>query len=112
MTGVCALLDSGHEDKPYTNALAMQAEKIKDPDRTPSARMLAEMRKQNEAFFHFSLRMSQQHQAYFQKLPSNPAREAEFIQQAEQSWARQRELETTEKEPFAAYLQRYFSQSV
>lgn len=112
MTGACALLDSGHEDKPYTNALAMQAEKIKDPDRTPSARMLAEMRGQNEGFFHFALRMSQQHQAYFQKLPLNPTRESEFIQQAKQSWERQRELETTEKEPFAVYLQRYFSQPV
>jgi len=111
MTGVCALLDSGHENKPYTSALAIQAEKIKDPDRTPSARMLAEMRKQDEGFFHFALRMSQQHQAYFQELPSNPSRESEFIQQAEQSWVRQHELEATEKEPFAIYLQRYFSQS-
>jgi len=112
MAGVCALLDNGHEDKPYTNALAIQTEKIKDPDRTPSARMLAEMREQDEGFFHFALRMSQQHQAYFQGLPPNPVRENEFIQQAKQSWAHQRELEATEKEPFAVYLQRYFSQSV
>jgi len=74
--------------------------------------MLAEMRGQDEGFFYFALRMSQQHQAYFQGLPSNPTRESEFIQQAEQSWVRQRELEASEKEPFAAYLQRYFSQSV
>ncbi len=112
MTGVCALLDDGHKDNPYSNSLAVQAEKIKDPDRTPSARMLAEMREQGEAFFHFALRMSQQHQTYFQGLAANPARENEFIQQARQSWARQHELEAAKEESFAAYLQRYFAQPV
>ena len=112
MTGVCALLDDGHQDNPYSSSLTVQAEKIKDPDRTPSARMLAEMREQGEGFFHFALRMSQQHQAYFQGLTPDPVQENKLTQQAEQSWAHQHELETTEKEPFSAYLQRYFSQLV
>jgi len=111
MTGVCALLDDGHEDKPYSRSLGVQAEKIKDPDRTPSARMLMEMREKGEGFFHFALRMSQQHQTYFQKLAANPVRENQFIQQAKQSRERQHELEVTGKESFPAYLQRYFAQS-
>ncbi|NOX91602.1 MAG: glutamate--cysteine ligase [Gammaproteobacteria bacterium] len=112
MTGVCELLDGEHEDKLYSNSLGVQAEKIKDPDRTPSARMLAEMREQGEGFFHFALRMSQQHQACFQRQASDPARKREFVQQAEQSWVRQHELEATREESFTAYLQRYFAQSV
>lgn len=112
MAGVCDLLDDGLEQKPYADSLAVQAEKVKDPDRTPSARMLAEMRTQDEGFFHFALRMSQQHQAYFRGLAPSSAREAEFEQLAARSWAQQREMEGSSDEPFAAYLQRYFSQPV
>jgi len=112
MTGVCAVLDNGHKNNPYSNALAVQAEKIKDPDRTPSARMLAEMREKNEAFFHFALRMSQQHQTYFQKLAPNPVQESDFTQQAAQSWARQHKMEANQTEPFTEYLQRYFTQTL
>jgi len=112
MAGVCELLDDGHENKPYSGSLAVQTEKIKDPDRTPSARMLAEMRKQGESFFHFALRMSQQHQTCFQEMTPDPARESLFIQQARQSWERQHELEASEKESFSTYLKRYFAQSV
>ena len=112
MTGVCELLDEGHDDKPYSDSLAIQAEKIRDPDRTPSARMLAEMRARDEGFFHFALRMSQQHQAYFRGLPRDAAREAEFVRLAEQSWEQQHQMEAANNEPFSAYLQRYFSQPV
>jgi glutamate--cysteine ligase len=112
MTGVCELLDKGHDDKPYSDSLAIQAEKIRDPDRTPSARMLAEMRAKGEGFFHFALRMSQQHQAYFRGLPRDAAREAEFVRFAEQSWERQHQMEAANNEPFSTYLQRYFSQPV
>lgn len=112
MEGVCGLLDEGNDRKPYAESLAVQAEKVKDPDRTPSARMLAEMRSQGEGFFHFALRMSQQHQAYFRGLPSSAEKQAGFVQFAEQSWARQREMEASDNESFSDYLQRYFTQPV
>lgn len=112
MAGVCELLDEGDDCKRYAESLSMQAEKVQDPDRTPSARMLAEMRAQGEGFFHFALRMSQQHQAYFRGLSPNPEKEAEFVRLAEQSWLRQREIEASDEETFSAYLQRYFAQPV
>ena len=112
MTGVCALLDHGHEGTPYSASLVAQIEKVKDPDRTPSARMLAEMREAGEGFFRFAMRMSQQHQHYFQGLAENSERMTEFARYAEDSWVRQRELEAASNEPFAAYLQRYFAQSL
>jgi glutamate--cysteine ligase len=111
MAGVCDLLDAGDEQKLYAESLAAQAEKIQDPDRTPSARMLSEMRAEGEGFFHFALRMSQQHQQYFQKLEQDTQLQAKFSGMAEQSWMRQRELEAENGESFAAYLQRYFAQT-
>lgn len=112
MAGVCDVLDGGNENKPYAESLAVQAEKVQDPDRTPSARMLAEMRAQGEGFFHFAMRMSQQHQAYFRGLAPSPARDAEFVQFTERSWLQQREMEALDEESFSDYLQRYFAQPV
>lgn len=111
MAGVCALLDAGDERAPYTESLTAQAEKVRDPDCTPSARMLAEMRRAGEGFFHYALRMSQQHQRYFHELPKAQQVKARFTELTEQSWARQRELEAASTEPFASYLQRYFAQT-
>jgi len=116
MSGVCGLLDAGHDrdgrGRPYSESLAVQAEKVRDPDRTPSARMLAEMRAAGEGFFHFALRMSQQHQSYFQALEKNDERQAAFIRYAEHSRIQQQTLEAADDEPFPAYLQRYFAQPV
>lgn len=112
MAGVCELLDTGLDHQPYAGSLANQAEKVRDPDRTPSARMLAEMRARGEGFFRYAMRMSQQHQAYFRALPEDPARTAEYIRLAEQSWRQQREMEAADSESFDAYLQRYLAQTV
>jgi glutamate--cysteine ligase len=111
MMGVCELLDATCVQKPYTESLAVQMEKVQEPDRTPSARMLAEMRAEGEGFFHFAMRMSQQHQQYFRELAKNDEAQARFSAMAEQSWQKQRELEAADNESISAYLQRYFAQS-
>jgi glutamate--cysteine ligase len=68
MRGVCELLDEGDAQRPYCTALEVQEEKIHDVSRTPAARTLEEMRRSGESFFHFALRMSKLHQAYFKDL--------------------------------------------
>jgi len=112
MAGVCTVLDADDARAPYSESLARQAEKVRDPNRTPSARMLAEMRSEGEGFFHFAMRMSQQHQRYFQELPANAALQQRLTGLAEQSWVQQRALESADHEPFPAYLQRYFAQTL
>lgn len=112
MAGVCELLDQGHTDGPYGKALAAQRAKIEDPEKTPSARMLAEMRAKGEGFFHFALRMSEQHKAYFQNLALTPQKAEEFARLAEQSWQQQQELEAANNEPFEEYLRRYQAQKL
>ena len=44
-------------------------ERISDPDRTPSARMLAEMEQNGEEFYHFAMRKSREHQQWFAERP-------------------------------------------
>ena len=42
MEGICTYLDGGSAEQPYTSSLAEQIEAARDPDRIPSARILAE----------------------------------------------------------------------
>jgi glutamate--cysteine ligase len=112
MQGVCELLDSGHATRPYAASLAAQLDKVREPDSTPSARMLAEMRERGEGFFQFAMRMSRQHQDCFRQLPPVSEPVVDFRQLAEQSWQRHRQQEEAEREPFADYLQRYLAQTL
>jgi glutamate--cysteine ligase len=112
MEGVCSVLDADREGSPYQASLAAQRDKVADPELTPSARMLAEMRKAGEGFFHFALRMSRQHQEYFQGLQLCAKRNAEFERLAAESWDKQRAMEAADQEPFDQYLQRYLAQSL
>ena len=112
MTGICELLDKGLADKPYSTSLAAQQDKAYDADFTPSARMLEAMRREDEGFYHFALRMSQQHQVYFEGLDLDPERRAMFTRLTEESLAKQQTMEAENGESFADYLQRYFAQPV
>lgn len=112
MQGVCEVLDASETGQPYGTALASQMAKVEDPERTPSARMLAEMSAAREGFFSYALRKSREHQAYFAALALAPAREAEFTRLAEDSWRQQRQLEADTRESLDSYLQRYFAQAL
>jgi glutamate--cysteine ligase len=110
MRGVCELLDEGDEQRPYTTALDLQAAKVLNVALTPSARTLLEMRTNEESFFRFALRMSQQHKSYFLELFSpNELRQKEFEAEAEESLRQQARVEATDTLSFDEYLARYFA---
>ncbi|HET7203352.1 MAG TPA: hypothetical protein VFI92_08290, partial [Steroidobacteraceae bacterium] len=110
MRGVCELLDEDDPQRPYTTALELQEEKIRDVSLTPSARTLHELRTNAESFFNFALRMSKVHQSYFKDLFSpNRARQEEFAAEAAESLEQQKRIEDTDSLSFDEYLQRYFA---
>jgi glutamate--cysteine ligase len=110
MQGVCEVLDAAELGGPFTGSLQRQLELVEDPDLTPSARMLAEMRERQEGFFRFAQRMSLQHQAYFRSLSLAPERRELFLREAEQSWQRQKEIEEADAISFDEFLEQYFAQ--
>jgi type I restriction-modification system DNA methylase subunit len=87
----------------------VQREKLQDVDRTPSARLLAELRRTGESFNQLAGRVSAEHKAHFlqQHAPDN-LRLANFRRDADESLAEQRRLEATQTGSFANYLERYF----
>ncbi len=110
MQGVCELLDQGEQQRPYASALEQQRMKIDDVGRTPSARLLTEMRQTGETFFELALRMSKLHKDYFLGLyPPNESRLSEFGAAARESLAAQQRIEASDRVDFDAYLAQYLS---
>jgi glutamate--cysteine ligase len=64
---LCELLDGDRADGPHSQALQAQIDKVADPDATPSALMLAEMRDRGEGFYEFANRLSRAHARYFRQ---------------------------------------------
>ena len=110
MQPVAELLDDG-ADGPHGQALSAQREKVADPDATPSARMLAEMREQGEGFAQFARRLTERHRDYFRGLELDPEREAWLQRLTVTSLERQRAIEAADSIDFDEFLRRYFAQS-
>jgi glutamate--cysteine ligase len=108
---ICELLDLSEAGRSYAVALAEQREVLADPDRTPSARMLAEMRASGENFFRCARRLSEQHRRYFEARPLAEERMRFFTAAAERSLREQREIEAADDISFDEFLSRYFAQT-
>jgi len=108
---ICSLLDGGAPDGPYCRALEMQREGIADPERLPSARMLAEMAASDESYFQYAMRLSREHQDFFVRSQLDDARRGQFEDEAERSLTEQREIEAADTLTFPEYLENYFRQS-
>ena len=110
MQGVCELLDTGDPQKPYAAALETQRAKLEDVAKTPSARMIAELRDSGESFSEMALRMSRLHRNYFLDLHQpDAARIQGFAAEAAESLQQAEALARAPGEDFAEFLARYFS---
>ncbi|MGB5441803.1 MAG: glutamate--cysteine ligase, partial [Gammaproteobacteria bacterium] len=110
MTGFADVLDENQVDNPYRQALQEQAAAIRNPDKTPSARILEEMRTHGEGYYHFAQRMSLRHQKYYLDLPADSERFTAFTETVEKSLADQREMEDSDEISFDEFLRNYFAQ--
>lgn len=109
---IAEVLDAGLADRPYARAVAEQQAAVADPGRTPSARMLREMRERGESFHAFARRMSLAHRRHFQDLAPAPALARQLAELTETSLASQRAMEESDRLSFDDYLARYFAQKL
>ena len=94
----------------YKRIAEEACEKVIDPSRTPSARLLNEMESSGQSFWQvakkYSMRWHEEHLSQPLDCKALAALEAE----ARASVERQLELEANDEEPFEAYLARFYSQ--
>jgi glutamate--cysteine ligase len=107
---IAAALDAANGTHAYHDALASAIAALNAPATTPSARVLQAMRTGfDDSYTEFVLAQSLAHREAILKLPFSADAAARFAQRAEQSLARQREIEAADTLPFDAFLQRYLS---
>ena len=97
MLPVCEVLDAIEGGAWFEDAVDEQITKVRAPDLTPSAKMLAEMRDKGEGFYQFARRLSHQHQRYFVERELSPQRMAELEAKAAESLDAQERLEARDR---------------
>jgi glutamate--cysteine ligase len=102
---IAELLESDGEG--YVAAVELARRALEDPDATPSAKLLAELRRERTSFFDYVLGLARRHREYFLGLDLDPDRERWLAAVAERSRAEAAALERTRSQPFAEYLKEY-----
>jgi len=111
MQQICQLLDAADPLKPYSSALAEQRAKFNDVELTPSAQVLAAMKRQQLPFFKFAMQQAQNHQQLFtEKELSTPEREC-FEAASVKSHLEQTQLEAADSLHFDDFLAQYFQRA-
>lgn len=111
MKPVCEVLDAGHPEHPYSEALTIQQAVVSNPDLTPSARILSDMRATGQCFGAYALDKSRLHKQFFNQQALDTKIKAEFETMAEASLVKQKMLEANNQINFDEFLVNYFAQS-
>jgi glutamate--cysteine ligase len=110
MQPVCRILDADDPERPYTQALALQYALVDNPDLTPSARILSDMRSSGQCFGSYALSKSAEHKHYFTAQTLDDSIMAEFSAMAAASLAKQKTIEANDNVAFDVFLANYFAQ--
>jgi glutamate--cysteine ligase len=109
LTGICELLDADDPARPYTSALREQSAKLAEVERTPSARLLAELRSRDESFQELALRVSRSHRTEVLARPLAASQAEQFEREVQESLAEQAAIEARERGSFEQYLAAYLA---
>jgi len=111
MAACADLLDQAHQTSAYSDSLAQQRAKLRDPALTPSARVLAAISEEHEdSFFRFAMAQSEAHREHFLARPLDAAEQQGFVELARQSLADQQALEQADSIDFDTYVEQYLAQ--
>jgi len=107
---IAEIIDRGEGDDAYVQAVDAQAILIDNPDGTPSARILEELRQDGTGFFHFAMKCALGHKEYFSDLAElGDDRLQLYDEEAVESLQRQKKIEASDVIKFDEYLKQYYS---
>ena len=108
--GVAETIDRQEGSNSYAEATQLMQSLIDNPEETPSARLLAEMRASGCSFFDLAMSIAHGHRDYFAAIaPLSAECQAQFERAASESIARQQEIEASDTISLDEYLATYFS---
>ncbi|MEE9321367.1 MAG: glutamate--cysteine ligase [Granulosicoccus sp.] len=109
MRPLAAWLDQSEDTPLYTVSLDRQQAKFRDPDETPSARVLAGVFKSG-SFFDFAMEQSETRHEELLAMPIDPELQNRLLHEVEESISRQAQMEAESSGSFEDYLAMYFAQ--
>ena len=109
-TPIAALLDRVNGGTLHRDVVDAALAKMRAPDELPSARVLASMLEEHDgSYIGFIRDRSRQTKEALLTLPYDAAAAARYREAAQQSIAKQKEMEATDSVPFELYRQRYLA---
>ncbi len=109
MLDVCEFLDIDGGTA-YADAVRQVGQAVDDPDLTPSARLLAELKQTQMPLFTYAMQLSRDYADYFRSLAPELNAHREILErESRESWQRQAEIERSDDVDFETFLQRYFA---
>ena len=106
---VAALLDQAAGGDEYVGAFEHYRAMIEEPERTPSAAVLGDIRAHGESFVDFGLRLSEQHAKEYRQTKLDPRRQADFAAAAMASLREQAALESDSRMSLESFIENYFA---
>jgi glutamate--cysteine ligase len=109
MVQVALLIDPG-EQQGHVEAIRYQLQAVEDPERTPSAALLRELRSEGQTLAEYGLQLAGRTRDYFRSLAPELNRHRDLLtSEADVSLARQKQIEAADAVPFDEYLERYLA---
>lgn len=109
VAAVAELLDRAERSDAHRAALAEIRTLINEPDATPSARILEELRTNDCSFFEFAMSVASTHRDYFRSIDALGGERLGLLHsEAELSLQRQIEIEAADSVDFDEYLRGFF----
>jgi glutamate--cysteine ligase len=96
-------------DDAYVSAIQAQRSKVRDPQQTPSAQFLEQLKGSGGSFHDQALNLSKAHAQNLRKTGLSPAELAAAQAQATQSLLDQQAIEASDNESFDQYVDRFHS---
>ena len=101
------LLDA--DDEGYVAAVEHARTALRDPERTPSAALLRDLKTERATFFEYALGLARSHREYFLGLELGAEQARRLADLAVESLAEAEALERAPAPPFEVYLRGYFA---
>jgi glutamate--cysteine ligase len=101
------VLDAAYGGQAYRHAVAAQAGKLDEPQSTPSARLLDDLRQSKASFLEYTLAQSRRHAEALRATPLPADKTAAYAGMARESLAAQKSIEAGDTIDFDTYVLRY-----
>lgn len=107
LASVQAVADAMGNGNSGSRSVSVQMDKLENPDLTPSARILEDMRRESVPFFRFAMNKALEHRQHFLSQPLDEEGRKAFEALSEQSTVDQREIEQSDSISFDEYLKNF-----